>query len=206
MGSAYRINGKEARARDIKLLFEDAATGARSPSLVRQGQIGEIVNAKPEQRRRILEDAAGIAGLHSRRHEAELRLRQAENNMARLQDVIGQVNSQVESLKRQARQARRYKELSAEIRKTEAIHYHLNWLDITAQVGAEEAALAEAMRRLGIATKGEAEALREEAKRGESLQLDQLGFQILRADNRRIHLLKVSLQAQLNQDQPSQTA
>lgn len=170
MGSAYRINGKEARARDIKLLFEDASTGARSPSLVRQGQIGEIVNAKPEQRRRILEDAAGVAGLHSRRHEAELRLRQAENNMERLQDVIGQVNSQVESLKRQARQARRYKELSAEIRKTEAIHYHLGWLDITAQVTSEEAGLAKAMRKLGIATQAEAQALREEAETAESLQ------------------------------------
>ena len=71
-GSAYRINGREVRARDVKVLFEDAATGARSPALVRQGQIGELVNAKPEQRRRILEDAAGIAGLHTRRHEAEL--------------------------------------------------------------------------------------------------------------------------------------
>ena len=77
-GSAYRINGREVRARDVRILFEDAATGARSPALVRQGQIGELVNAKPEQRRRILEDAAGIAGLHSRRHEAELRLRAAE--------------------------------------------------------------------------------------------------------------------------------
>ena len=73
-GSAFRINGREVRARDVRILFEDAATGARSPALVRQGQIGELVNAKPEQRRRILEDAAGIAGLHSRRHEAELRL------------------------------------------------------------------------------------------------------------------------------------
>ncbi|HEY7083844.1 MAG TPA: AAA family ATPase, partial [Hyphomicrobiaceae bacterium] len=72
-GSAYRINGRDVRARDVRILFEDAATGARSPALVRQGQIGELVNAKPEQRRRILEDAAGIAGLHSRRHEAELR-------------------------------------------------------------------------------------------------------------------------------------
>ena len=76
-GSAFRINGREVRARDVRILFEDAATGARSPALVRQGQIGELVNAKPEQRRRILEDAAGIAGLHSRRHEAELRLRAA---------------------------------------------------------------------------------------------------------------------------------
>ena len=80
---------REVRARDVKILFEDAATGARSPALVRQGQIGEIVNAKPEQRRRILEDAAGIAGLHSRRHEAELRLRATEANLARLNDVYG---------------------------------------------------------------------------------------------------------------------
>ncbi|MBC7830917.1 MAG: AAA family ATPase, partial [Hyphomicrobium sp.] len=119
-GSAYRINGREARARDIKILFEDAATGARSPALVRQGQIGEIVNAKPEQRRRILEDAAGIAGLHSRRHEAELRLKATETNLARLSDVLGQLNSQVESLKRQARAARRYKEISDEIRRQDA--------------------------------------------------------------------------------------
>src|SRR5438105_2747007 len=82
-GSAFRINGREVRARDVRILFEDAATGARSPALVRQGQIGELVNAKPEQRRRILEDAAGIAGLHSRRHEAELRLKAAEDNLER---------------------------------------------------------------------------------------------------------------------------
>ena len=79
IGSAYRVNGKDARARDIRLLFEDAATGARSPALVRQGRIGEIVNAAPQERRRLLEDAAGIAGLHSRRHEAELRLKATES-------------------------------------------------------------------------------------------------------------------------------
>src|SRR5689334_18724341 len=90
-GSAYRINGREARARDVRILFEDAATGARSPALVRQGQIGELVNAKPEQRRRILEDAAGIAGLHTRRHEAELRLKAADNNLSRLNDILGQL-------------------------------------------------------------------------------------------------------------------
>ena len=120
-GSAYRINGKEVRMRDVRILFEDAATGARSPALVRQGQIGELVNAKPEKRRRILEDAAGIAGLHSRRHEAELRLKAAEANLARLNDVLGQLDSQIESLKRQARQARRYKELSTEIRRLDAV-------------------------------------------------------------------------------------
>ncbi len=137
-GSAYRINGREARARDVKILFEDAATGARSPALVRQGQIGEIVNAKPEQRRRILEDAAGIAGLHSRRHEAELRLKATEANLARLSDVLGQLNSQVESLKRQARAARRYKEISDEIRRQDALLMHLAWTDAQAHVDAEE--------------------------------------------------------------------
>ena len=118
MGSAYRVNGRDVRARDVKVLFEDAATGARSPALVRQGQIGEIVNAKPEQRRRILEDAAGVAGLHTRRHEAELRLKAAEDNLARIGDVLGGLSSQIEGLKRQARQAKRYRELSVEIRKS----------------------------------------------------------------------------------------
>ena len=141
-GSAYRINGKDVRARDVRILFEDAATGARSPALVRQGQIGEIVNAKPEQRRRILEDAAGIAGLHSRRHEAELRLKAAEGNLARLNDILGQLNSQIESLKRQARQARRYKELSSEIRRLDAVVLHLRWMEAQGQVDAEEASLA----------------------------------------------------------------
>jgi chromosome segregation protein len=161
-GSAYRINGKEVRARDVRILFEDAATGARSPALVRQGQIGELVNAKPEQRRRILEDAAGIAGLHSRRHEAELRLRAAETNLARLNDILGQLNSQIESLKRQARQARRYKELSGEIRKLEAIALHLRWQEAEAQVGTEEANLTAAVEKLARATDAEAKAVRAE--------------------------------------------
>ena len=89
-GSVYRINGRDVRARDVQILFADAATGARSPALVHQGKIGEIIQAKPEQRRRVLEDAAGVAGLHARRHEAELRLRAAETNLTRVEDVIGQ--------------------------------------------------------------------------------------------------------------------
>ena len=165
-GSAYRINGKEVRARDVRILFEDAATGARSPALVRQGQIAEIVNAKPEQRRRILEDAAGIAGLHSRRHEAELRLRAAEGNLARLNDILGQLNSQIESLKRQARQARRYKELSTEIRKLDAIVLHLRWVESQGQVESEEAGLSSALEKVGRATEAEAKALRAEADSG----------------------------------------
>lgn len=169
-GSAYRVNGREVRARDVRILFEDAATGARSPALVRQGQIAEIVNSKPEQRRRILEDAAGIAGLHSRRHEAELRLRAAESNLARLNDILGQLNSQIESLKRQARQARRYKELSTEIRKLEAIVSHLRWVDAQGQVDSEEAALAEALEKVSRATQAEAKAVVAEAESAEQLQ------------------------------------
>src|SRR5262250_3398193 len=137
-GSAFRINGREVRARDVRILFEDAATGARSPALVRQGQIGALVNAKPEQRRRILEDAAGIAGLHTRRHEAELRLKAADGNLARINDILGQLTSQIESLKRQARQARRYKEISGEIRKLDAVVLHLKWAEAQAQVDAAE--------------------------------------------------------------------
>ncbi len=169
-GSAFRINGREVRARDVRILFEDAATGARSPALVRQGQIGELVNAKPEQRRRVLEDAAGIAGLHSRRHEAELRLKAADGNLERLNDILGQLKSQIESLRRQARQARRYKELSAQIRKIEAILLHLRWTEAQGQVDAEEANLAAALEKVARATEAEAKALRAEADAGAGLQ------------------------------------
>lgn len=163
-GSAYRINGREARARDVKILFEDAATGARSPALVRQGQIGDIVNAKPEARRRILEDAAGIAGLHSRRHEAELRLRAAEANLERLNDVMGGLNSQIESLKRQARQARRYRDLSREITRAEALLMHLTWRETHAAVEAEEGRQRDILVRVAEAAQAEAQALKAETE------------------------------------------
>src|SRR5208337_2209132 len=120
-GSTYRVNGREVRARDVQLLFADASTGARSTAMVRQGQIGEIIAAKPQERRRILEEAAGIAGLHSRRHEAELRLKAAEDNLTRLDDILQQIDTQAESLKKQARQAARYRGLAAEIRRNEAL-------------------------------------------------------------------------------------
>jgi chromosome segregation protein len=97
-GSTYRINGREVRARDVHILFADASTGSRSPALVHQGRIGEIIQAKPEQRRRVLEEAAGISGLHARRHEAELRLRAAEQNLLRLEDVINQLATQMAAL------------------------------------------------------------------------------------------------------------
>src|ERR1700674_738888 len=118
-GSTYRINGREVRARDVQILLADASTGSRSPALVHQGRIGEIIQAKPEQRRRVLEEAAGIAGLHARRHEAELRLRAADQNLLRLEDVINQLTTQIDSLKKQARQAIRYRGIAAQVRKAE---------------------------------------------------------------------------------------
>ncbi|WP_374828283.1 chromosome segregation SMC family protein [Mycoplana dimorpha] len=126
-GSVYRINGKEARAKDVQLLFADASTGARSPSMVGQGRIGELIQAKPQARRQLLEEAAGISGLHSRRHEAELRLRAAETNLERLDDVTSQLESQIDSLKRQSRQANRFKMPSADIRRREAMLLHIRW-------------------------------------------------------------------------------
>ncbi len=170
VGSAYRVNGRDVRARDVRILFEDAATGARSPALVRQGQIAEIVNAKPEQRRRILEDAAGVAGLHSRRHDAELRLKAAENNLARLADLVGALSSQMEGLKRQARQARRYRELSQDIRKAEAVAAHVAWSEADAQAGLASETLQAALVRLGAATEAESRALRAEASLADSMQ------------------------------------
>jgi chromosome segregation protein len=116
-GSVYRINGRDVRARDVQILFADAATGARSPALVHQGKIGEIIQAKPEQRRRVLEDAADVAGLHARRHEAELRLKAAETNLTRVEDVIGPLADQIDGLKKQARQATRLCGVPAKVRK-----------------------------------------------------------------------------------------
>ncbi|MHA6685088.1 chromosome segregation protein SMC [Mesorhizobium sp. A556] len=148
-GSVYRINGKEARAKDVQLLFADQSTGARSPSMVGQGRIGELIQAKPQARRALLEEAAGISGLHTRRHEAELRLRGAEQNLERLEDVVGQLESQIESLKRQARQASRFKSLSADIRKADAMLLHLRWSQAKAQEGEAHSALATATALVG---------------------------------------------------------
>ncbi|WP_409434116.1 chromosome segregation protein SMC [Litorimonas sp. RW-G-Af-16] len=126
-GSKYKINGQTVRAKDVQLLFADASTGANSPALVRQGQISELIAAKPSNRRRILEEAAGISGLHTRRHEAELRLRAAENNLDRLDDIIGQIESQLLSLRRQSRQATRYKRLAGEINEYKALLWLKRW-------------------------------------------------------------------------------
>src|SRR6476661_6851799 len=156
-GSVYRINGRDVRARDVQILFADAATGARSPALVHQGKIGEIIQAKPEQRRRVLEDAAGVAGLHARRHEAELRLKAAETNLTRVEDVIGQLAGQIDGLKKQARQAIRYREVASRVRKAEAMLFHLRWLEANSDV-------AEAARTHDLSVRDMAERTREQAE------------------------------------------
>src|ERR1700724_1413228 len=159
-GSTYRINGREVRARDVQILFADASTGARSPALVHQGRIGEIIQAKPEQRRRVLEEAAGISGLHARRHEAELRLRAAEHNLERLQEVINQLAGQIEALKRQARQAVRYRVVAEQGRKAEATLFHLRWVAANRENGEAEHAKDLAVRVVAARTGEQAEASR----------------------------------------------
>ncbi|WP_371154908.1 chromosome segregation protein SMC [Jannaschia sp. 2305UL9-9] len=126
-GSAYKLNGKDVRARDVQMLFADASTGAHSPALVRQGQISELINAKPQKRRRILEEAAGISGLYQRRHEAELKLNGTVTNLARVDDVVEQLAGQLATLARQARQAARYREIGAALRQAEGLLLLVRW-------------------------------------------------------------------------------
>jgi chromosome segregation protein len=162
-GSVYRVNGTDVRARDVQILFADASTGARSPALVHQGRIGEIIQAKPEQRRRVLEEAAGISGLHARRHEAELRLRAAEQNLVRLEDVIGQLATQVDTLKRQSRQAVRYRAVSQQVRQAEATLFHLRHVNATAELDEAQHAKDIGIRVLGERTGAQAEASKRQA-------------------------------------------
>lgn len=169
-GSTYKLNGRTVRGKDIQLIFADASTGANSPSLVRQGQISELIGSKPQNRRRILEEAAGISGLNTRRHEAELKLRAAETNLERLSEVSAEVERQLESLKRQARKARKYKELSERISALEAFLAHLKWeaaREAKAQAEAELARCREAVEQSSRAA-AVAETRRIEA--GEGLQ------------------------------------
>src|SRR3954465_14338634 len=126
-GSAYRINGRDVRQRDVALLFADAATGAHSPALVSQGRIAAVIAAKPTERRLMLEEAAGISGLHVRRKDAEQKLRAAEANLTRLDEVIGDMEARAGALRRQARAAERYRRLSDQIRIAEGRMIFARW-------------------------------------------------------------------------------
>jgi chromosome segregation protein len=162
-GSIYRINGRDVRARDVQLLFADASTGSRSPAMVRQGQIGELISAKPTARRAILEEAAGISGLHSRRNEAEIRLKAASQNLERVEDVLTEFETRLESLKRQARQAARYRNLSAEIRQAEATIALLRLLEARERVSEAERDLLRADKAVGETAEVQARAARDQA-------------------------------------------
>ncbi len=144
-GSAYRLNGDDVRAKDVGLIFADAATGAHSPALVSQGKIAQVIAAKPVERRMMLEEAAGIAGLHVRRRDAESKLRSTEKNLERLEDLMANQDSQIASLRRQAKQAERYKVLSDQIRVAEARLLFARWRDAAAAAEAarEQARTAE---------------------------------------------------------------
>ena len=161
-GSAYRIDGRDVRAKDVALLFADAATGAHSPALVSQGRIGAVIAAKPTERRLMLEEAAGIAGLHARRKDAEQKLRAAEANLARLAELLGDQENRAATLRRQARAAERYRQLTDKIRAVEARLVHARWLE--AEQSAEQA------RREAATAGAEVEQLQQQAEQARELQ------------------------------------
>jgi chromosome segregation protein len=165
-GSNYRVNGREVRARDVQTLFADLASGARASAMVSQGRVGSLVNARPDERRAVLEEAAGITGLHARRHEAELKLRAAEANLIRAEDMRGQLETQLGGLKRQARQASRYRNISGAIRAAEAELLSIQRA-LTDQARAEaHAGLHEAGMAVGAATEAVAVASAQAADGG----------------------------------------
>jgi chromosome segregation protein len=168
-GSAYRVNGREARARDVQLLFADAATGAHSGGIVSQGRIGALIAAKPSDRRQLLDEAAGTAGLYQRRHEAELKLNAAEDNLLRVDDVIVTMAAQLDGLKKQARQAQRYRRLSEQIRRTEARLMEARWKEAVAEIERIAGELREAERAVAAATERAAFAERGRAGAEEAL-------------------------------------
>ena len=152
-GSAFKVNTRDVRARDVQMLFADASTGAHSPALVRQGQISELINARPKARRRILEEAAGISGLYQRRHEAELRLAATEQNLLRVDDVLESLAGQIATLARQARQAARYREIGEDLRRTEGMLLYRRWRE--ADLALSD---AEGSHRARVMAAGQAEA------------------------------------------------
>ena len=168
-GSAYKANSRDVRARDVQMLFADASTGSASPALVRQGQISELINAKPKARRRILEEAAGISGLYARRHEAELKLNGAEQNLLRVDDVLEGLAQQIATLTRQARQAARYREIGEDLRRSEGMLLFRRWRE--AELARVE---AEATLRERLIAAGKADAAARAAARAREAREDVL--------------------------------
>ncbi len=195
-GSVYRINGRELRARDVQLLFADETTGARSTALVGQGQVGALISAKPSERRALLDEAAAITGLHSRRHEAELRLRAAEANLERLDDVTGALEAQLQGLKRQARQAGRYRRLGERIRATEATLLHRRYRVAEEAVARTAAARDAAERAVAALEQTAAGAATEQADAAAALPPLREAQAIASAKLHRLEVAQVELEAE----------
>ena len=214
-GSSYSVNGRDIRARDVQTLFADAATGSRSTALVSQGRIGMLINAKPADRRGVIDEAAGITGLYSRRHEAELRLRAAEQNLARVQDVLVALEEQHKGLKRQARQASRYRNLSDHIRRAEAAVLALRLAsserelaDAGQRLTEAESQVADLTRLVGLATTAQAEAAtalpplrNEEAAAAAGLQRLRVAHDALTAEAERVAQAQQEAEMRLRQTQ-----
>ena len=193
---AYKTNGKDARARDVQMLFADASTGAHSPALVRQGQISELINAKPTARRRILEEAAGISGLYQRRHEAELKLKGAEANLSRVDDVIEQLAQQLQSLARQARQAARYREIGEQLRQAEGLLLYRRWREADEGRALAEDGLRDQLRATAEAERLARAAAAHRAEREEALPARREEAAIAAAILQRIELERQALDDQ----------
>jgi len=212
-GSDYRVNGRLVRARDVQILFADAATGAQSAALVSQGRVGALINAKPAERRLLLEEAAGVAGLHTRRHEAELKLRAAEQNLVRLDDVIRTMEGQLKGLKVQAKQATRYRALSEHVRRAEALLLVLRWEAAEAAerearraFDAAEARVRDGMLAVSAATAASAEAAarlpdlrRAEAEAAAALQRLRIAAEQLDAEEKRVADARAQAERRLQQ-------
>ena len=212
-GSAYSVNGREIRARDVQTLFADAATGSRSTALVSQGRIGALINAKPVDRRSVIDEAAGITGLYARRHEAELRLRAAEQNLARVQDVLVALEEQHRGLKRQARQASRYRNLSDHIRRAEASVLALKLAsaerelaDAGERLKEAEAQVADLTRLVGLSTTAQADAAtalpplrNDEAAAAAALQRLRVAHDALAAEAERVASAQLEAETRLQQ-------
>ena len=212
-GSAYSVNGREIRARDVQTLFADSATGSRSTALVSQGRIGALINAKPVDRRSVIDEAAGITGLYARRHEAELRLRAAEQNLARVQDVLVALEEQHKGLKRQARQASRYRNLSDHIRRAEAAVLALKLASAERELAESgerlkevEAQVSDLTRLVGLATTAQADAAtalpplrNDEAAAAAALQRLRVAHDALSAEAERVAAAQQEAQVRLQQ-------
>ncbi len=214
-GSNYRINGKTVRARDVQMLFADTVTGANSPAMVSQGRITQIINAKPLERRLVLEESAGISGLFARRHEAELRLKAADTNLLRIEDVLGSMEGRLNALKRQARQATRYRNVATQIRQMEILIAYMEWQTLQERMDTTrkdfeqaESQVAERLSVVSALTKTQttqAEDLptlrQKEAEIAATLQTQKLAFQRLEDESARIEQIIEETRQQIEQVQ-----